>query len=343
MIRGSQMHDELGDGEMIEIGDPTEEPPAGEAPPSPIVIQYHERGGVPWMLIPPLLLVSAVGAVLVYHQFAPPKVVVHPVEVTRTPEVAAPQAVEPLAPVPASIPSSEAPAPPPPLEPPPVAVTVVEPPPLQLPEPQPAPFPRVQGLGFDPKALENERKVEAPADAAIAPAAKDDPPVPHEEQPREVDPDLLPPDPREARLRQAQRRVEALRKVEDERTRFHAEVRALCKKFGEDAGPEIRDLSKNFDSRVEPLAEKRAVQLLGKSGAFAGADRRTRIELLRSLGYPEPVILGDLFDHYEKRLIGERDGPQSPGEAFYRSALVLLRHPPHAASRPVSAAGSPAR
>ncbi len=336
------MHDGLGDGEMIEIGDPTEEPSDGAAPPPPIVIQYNERGGgVPWMLIPPLLLVSAVGAVLVYHRFAPPKVVVRPAEVVQSTEVAAPKPVEPQAPAPAPKASSEAPVPPSVVEPPPAVV--VEPRPPQLPEPPPAPFPRVQGLGFDPKAMEEERKAEAPADAAIAPAAKDDPPTLREELPREVDPDLLPPDPREARLRQAQRRAEALRKVEDERTRFHVEVRALCKKFGEDAGPEIRDLSKNFDSRVEPLAEKRAVQLLGKSGPFVGADRRTRIELLRSLGYPEPVILGDLFDHYEKRLIGERDGPQSPGEAFYRSALVLLRHPPQAASRPVSAAGGPAR
>ena len=52
------MAEEPVDDEMIEIGDPTEEPSAAEPPPQ-VVIEYRERG-VPWMLIPPMIVVSAV-------------------------------------------------------------------------------------------------------------------------------------------------------------------------------------------------------------------------------------------------------------------------------------------
>src|SRR6185312_162153 len=111
----------------------------------------------------------------------------------------------------ASIPPDSAPVPV--VTPPALPVAPVEPPtvapPAPAPEktPDPVAFPRVQGLGFDPKALEADRKPEAPADPALAPAAQERrpeepargmerPAVPDErERPREVDPELLPPDP----------------------------------------------------------------------------------------------------------------------------------------------------
>ena len=63
------MSEERVDDGMIEIGDPTEEPTYPEGP-TRVVIEYRERG-VPWMLIPPLLVLSAVGAMVAYHKWFP--------------------------------------------------------------------------------------------------------------------------------------------------------------------------------------------------------------------------------------------------------------------------------
>jgi hypothetical protein len=261
----------------------------------------------------------------------------------------------------ASIPESAAVKPAPAPEPQPIGVAPTEakapeparseiPPPVS-PDPMETPVPaiepvaeapkavdppprRIEGLGFDPKALEADRNITAPADPALSPAARDD-----RDLPREVDPDLLPPDPREARRRQEQRKIALARKVDEERVRFHTELRSICRKFREDSGPMIREMRQNYDLKIDPMAEKQAIFLLGPRGRFVGADRRTRIELLRSLGYPEPVILDNLYAIYEKQQIGARDGPSSESEAYYFSSLFLLRNPPRQAvppARPVS-------
>ena len=343
------MAEERVDDGMIEIGDPTEDSPVPESPPR-VVIEYRERG-VPWMLIPPLLVISAVGAVLLYLKVAPHAKAPHPTPLVR--------AIDPPAPleVPSALPASpidpvKEPAPVPPVDkpaevasPPPVEAVVppvdsAPPPPEPAKVADPAPFPRVQGLGFDPKALEAGVKAEAPADPSLAPAAKEDRPE-ERDLPREVDPELLPPDPRLARIRQKKRVDESIKKAEADRLRFHSELAAICKKFREDAGPEILELYKRFDTSVEPTSKKRAALLLGASGPMAGADRATRIDLLRSLGYPEPVILDDLYNSYEVRKLNERGGPSTKSEALYMSALFLIRHPPakpNPASRAVSAA-----
>jgi hypothetical protein len=361
------------DDQLIEISDPTEDTPEVEAAPQ-VVIQYHERGGVPWMLIPPLLVLSAVGAIVLYAKFAPrsrwqqqappalvkaadlPKPIIDapippnmPAPIPPEPVAAAapgPVAAAPgriaasglvVAPEPKAEDSLPAILPPPPVEPVAEPAEVAEPAKVAV----PAPFPRVAGVGFDPKALDADRAAEPRADPALAPAVGEDKPV-ERDQPREVDPDLLPPDPREARLRQQKRRLEILQRVEDERSRFHDQLKVICRNFREDSGPEILEMRKQFDLKIDPRAEKDAAELLGKSGKYVGADRRTRIALLRSLGYPEPVILDNLFFIYEKHHIGERDGPMDASEAYYLSALSLLRNPPRSktpTSRAVSDPG----
>jgi len=349
------MLDERLDDGMIEIGDPTEEPKANEPAPQ-VVIQYHERGGVPWMLVPPLLVISAVLAVLLYIRFAPKQVQPH--SIAKAADAAEPLGGEPEPPVP---PATIAPTPiananpepkveqaPPsvaplsnPVEPvvPASVPAPVEPTPEPVKSAEIAPFSRVQGLGFDPKALEAERKLEAPDDPALAPVVRQDRPD-DRDLPREIDPDLLPPDPRQAKVRQQQRKLEMLKRVEDERFRFHADLKAICGKFREDSAPEILEMRKQYDLKIDPKAEKVAAELLGKNGKHAGADRRTRIELLRSLGYPEPVILDNIFVAYEKLWkINERDGPRDHVEAYYHAALFLLRNPP-APARPMSRAVS---
>lgn len=346
---------------MIEIGDPTEEPPADQPEPR-VVIEYHERGGVPWMLIPPLLVLSAVGAVLLYVKFSP-QAHPHPfpslakVEVPAEPLITdgpkegqnapAPQPEVPAEPVQKVEPKAE--EPPPSVAPQPSPVGA-EPPtiqaePVELPKvAEPPAFPRVDGLGFDPKALEAERKVEAPApaDAAIAPVIRQEPPD-DRDLPREIDPDLLPPDPRQAKVRQENRRLEMRRRIEEERIQFHADLKAICRKYREKSGPEILEMRKQYDLKIDPKAEEAAIELLGKNGKYVGVDRRTRVELLRTLGYPEPVILDQIFSTYERRQIGERGGPRDLDEAYYFSALFMLRNPPRLvgpSSRPVSAPGN---
>ena len=343
------MAEERVDDGMIEIGDPTEDSPVPEAPPR-VVIEYRERG-VPWMLIPPLLLTSALGAFLLYPKLAPYARAPQPTPLVRAivppephdappalPDSPNPPVKDPVPVSPIEKPAEVALAPPvDPVVPP---VDPVPPPPETDKVADPAPFPRVQGLGFDPKALEAERNGEAPADPSLAPAAQEARPE-ERDMPREVDPDLLPPDPRLGRIRQQQRVAESIKKAEADRTRFHTELAAVCRKFREDSGPEILELYKGYDTNVEPVSKKRAALLLGKTGPMAGADRETRINLLRSLGYPEPVILDDLFNSYEIHKINERGGPTSKGEAMYRAALFLIRHPParpKSASRAVSAA-----
>jgi len=344
------------DDQMIEIGDPTEEL-TSDGPAPQVVIEYHERGGVPWMLIPPLLVLSAVSAILLYTRFAPhalPPVpspvlvqsspVSEPAVPDRSTEAPSRPVVAPEPVIPAEL-EREKPPQSPVADPSPVGISdglpsiptdgaaepvkVVEPPP-------PA---RIQGLGFDPRALENERKDEPRNDPALAPVAREEGPA-DPAQPREVDQDLLPPDPREARLRQEQRRTDILNRINEERSRYHVELKEICRKFRENSGPAILDMWKQFNVKTDPKAEKSAVELLGKNGKFASADRRMRVELLRSLGFPEPVILDYLFTHYEKRQIGERDGPRDLSEAYYFSALFLLGQPPRPsvpALRPVSA------
>ena len=302
------------------------------------------------MLIPPLLVLSAVGAVLLYVKLAPrpnPQIVLakateEPGSSTDDPAPSVPTIPSPIvpapeppaatgtAPTPASI-EAVVPVPTPPIE----VVEPGKPPELQT---EPPPLPRVQGVGFDPKALEADRQVEAPADASLTPAARDNRPD-DVDKPREVDPDLLPPDPRLARARQRQRRLDALKRLDEERVRFHADLKAICLKFREDSGPEILALSKKYNLKIDPQAEEKAAELLGKNGKFVGADRRTRIVLLRSLGYPEPIILDDIYTSFEKSKIKERDGPRSPAEAYYYSALFLLRNPPAASSRSISSTG----
>ena len=79
--------DRVKDG-MIEIGDPAEEPTTAQPPPR-VVIEYRERG-VPWMLIPPLLVISAVGAIIADHKYAPPNARFQPIAVVKAPSAPGP-------------------------------------------------------------------------------------------------------------------------------------------------------------------------------------------------------------------------------------------------------------
>jgi len=119
-----------------------------------------------------------------------------------------------------------------------------------------------------------------------------------------------------------------LRQVEVDRGRFHADLKMVCKKFGADFENQVLELYKRYGTQIEPASKEKALWLLGKSGPYVGADRATRIDVLRAVGYPETVILDDIFETFERRRIRERDGPRNIAEAMYRSSLYLLKHPP---------------
>ncbi len=349
-------------GGMIEIGDPNEEP-LGDDPAVThrVVIEYRERG-VPWMLIPPLLMLAAVLAVFGAKFLEPERPRQATVAVVQSRPAAPAAATEP-APTPLPVPPEPAPTPSalaPAVEmlPAPALTTAApESAPPDVAPPEARPFPRAEGIGFDPKALEAEAK--APSDPAVEPAANQGPggemareadqlppaAVADADKPAEVDPDLLPPDPRLARVRKAERVAEARRVADEERAEFHLELKRICARSGVRSGPAINELIDRYGTKPDPDQIKLATKHLGKTGRAVGAPKPARIALLRSLGFSEPYVLGDIIEQDSAWLLGDKDlgtarnGPRNKGEVAYYSALYLLSYPPNrpaTASRAVS-------
>jgi len=358
------MADEQGpEDQMIEIGDPTEEPTGIEpvAPPR-VVIEYRDRG-VPWMLIPPLLVLAAVVAVVAAAALRPePERVAArvPVPAPTVPTQAAPiPTPTPVVPTPALAPAST-----PEPAPPPVAVVAVAPPvepsvaPVAEPDPDPPQSPRVQDLGFDPDAFKPDPKVEAPVDPALALAgqgpARDGPAagpgaVDADKQPVEVDPEVLPPDPKRAIQLRLRRIVEAKRQADVDRVQFHAELAAICRRQGDRAAPAIQELCLKYGNEVEPAIKQQAAKMLGQKGIAAGVSRPVRINLLRKQGFPEPAVLLDIFEQDMRLLTTDgktlskavRGGPRSMDEVFCLAAQMLLNNPPWRAATPASTRPAP--
>jgi hypothetical protein len=148
-----------------------------------------------------------------------------------------------------------------------------------------------------------------------------------------VDPDVLPVDPREALRRRQQRAVEAKRKAEAERGQFHTDLRAICRKPGEKAGPEIEELCKRYGMDVDPTIQETATKML--NGPAAGVDRPVRIYLLRALGFSEPAILDDIVRNQGRFEDGTaRGGARSKVDVTLRSAILLLSYPPTRVASP---------
>jgi len=355
---GRPMSDARPEDGMIEIGDPTAEP-GGFEPPPKVVIEYRERG-VPWMLIPPLLVLSAVLAAVATSALKP-EPGRGPLPIALAPSDAAPAPA--VAPAPASapvpMPVVEPPAPAPVIAPAPLPTVASAPaapepvpapaPPSDPPGPDPRAFPRVQGLGFDAAALAADARPEPPADPAADEAAQggrpDEPAAADRtipaiapdggDQRAEVDPDVLPPDPRQARQARLRRIAEDKRRAEADRAQFHADLAAICRRSGARSAPLIDELCVRYGTDVDPSVKQDAVKMLGKTGVAAGAARPVRINLLRSLGFPESLILNDLFE-IDSRWASkvDRNGPKSREEMVYRSALLLLAYPPRTAATP---------
>ena len=362
---------------MIEIGDIEaidDEPVVAPEPPPQVVIEYRDRG-IPWMLVPPLLvLVAVVAGVGVYNYNAslknrrpPPAPVVEAAEVDPSVDDPLPEPIPgyplttsrfegtpPLAPQPEVFENPPTPAPPvvvaPAVTDPAVATDLNPPAPIgavaeamPTPTPEPAPSTVITGQMFDPAAFElganlalNEPGA-APFDQNLAPVSGAEPGGDLDiapDQPMAIDPNLLPPDPRQARANRLQRAHEAHNRLEQERFDFHAHLSAIYQKYGKRSAPLVAELCQAYGQDIPPAAKDQAIKLLGR-GMFAGAALPTRINLLRKLGFPESAILGDIVDVEGKHISPvQRNAPSQ--EALYLHAVrILLSNPP---SRPAATA-----
>ncbi len=362
------------DDAMLEIGDIDEEPtpsPSPEPPPK-VVIEYRDRG-IPWMLVPPMLALSAVIAAVVVYNVVAKRDARRPAvsTVDLEPQVHlpdGPKPEEPPPPTPAVTNSASVENPPTPTKDPEPAKRVEVPPSLiaapaapgstldkvaaTAPEPPSNPPGRDPApVGFDPALIATQPPPLDPASAAPPvdrdlaaagrmgrpddPASGLNPPA----QPDQVDPDLLPPDPRKARFDRRRRAIEARRRAEADRFQFHAELAAITKKYGRKAAPAIHKLAQDYEQEIPAASLEQAHKALGDKGMYAGANTSERINLLRKLGFPETAVLGDIFDlegRYESK--GARNA-RTKDEIYVQSALILLNHPPNRLStsaRPVS-------
>ena len=355
------------DDAMVEIGDIEDEATPAPAVPPRVIIEYRDRG-VPWMLLPPLLAVAAVVAVVIALTLNAkwnarrPVVVVNPVPVVDTPpepiaaappdqvlppsSVPDPKVVEQAPPVPGG---DEAPRPRPTA---PVVVTVAvgEPvtagatDPAGATAPPPEAPPKVP-LGFDPALLTAQPvNAEDGRDPAVAQAGQPEvaaPAPPAPEQPELVDPGLMPPDPRLARIDRQRRSVDARRKLEQERAQFHADLSLTIRRLGNRSAPAIHALCQEYEQDIPPSALEQAKKALGKTGMYAGANTSERIALLRKIGFPETKILGDIYDIQTRH--ESPDGRHTPtqDEMYVQSAMLLLKHPPNRSATSTRAVSNP--
>ena len=238
-------------------------------------------------------------------------------------------------------------------DPPTVAATEFDP--AQPEPPAPPPGPRVEALGFDPATLRGgaddpvlpppgaagamvDRAVASAAQGAPAPPAAAAEPAGAAEAPEALP---LPPDPRLARAERIERDRLAYRKVKEDRVKFHAELQAICKQFGTRAAPAIIQLCDRYGRNVPAAAKERAMKELGPKGSFVGASLSTRINLLRKLGFPESVILGDLFDIQTSKESPNGRNMPSQKVIYVHAAQILLAHPPTRAT-PTARGATPA-
>jgi hypothetical protein len=134
---------------------------------------------------------------------------------------------------------------------------------------------------------------------------------------------------------------ETMAKIQAGREPFHSELRAVLKTMGSLAGPEIERLSEQHGRETPPEVEVAYYRAL--RSAPNRMSRKDEVELMRSLGLPEPVIL-DKLCHLLHKTINTRGGPRDPNEVRVRAARLLLSFPivqgrdtpPAAAALPVS-------
>ncbi len=344
-------------------------PVANPADGPQLVVVYRSRG-VPWLLIPPLLLLAAVGGVVGYRKSARPEVkvvtLVSPAPPSLTlpgperptsqdvPAVSSEPVTKPagestlpvgtgaiaLTSPPSLIPESALPSPPLPGPTPPAAIPAAPNNPdaegMPVPEAVPA---RREPVGFDPDAARTIGGADAPRRPATEEIRADmrreaDERLAEQLRLEAMKPDLLNPDPREVRKRRDELILSARRQAAQERIPFHAELRQILLEPGNLSGREIQRLCDRYVLDIPPeIFEPMNRDLVGPATRLTTQGRVAR---MRRWGAPETVILHDLVEQSMKDR-NTRGGPRNPTEAWVFAARMLLAMPPS----PVASATAP--
>jgi hypothetical protein len=124
---------------------------------------------------------------------------------------------------------------------------------------------------------------------------------------------------------------ELLAKVQEERMPFRNELRQLLAQWGDSAGRAIDELCDNYGR--EPLPEVRRAYSRARRTSSTRMSRQATVDLLRSIGLPEPAIL-DYLAHDLHKHINTRGGPRDEDEVRVRAARLLLSLPLPTSRRP---------
>jgi hypothetical protein len=131
--------------------------------------------------------------------------------------------------------------------------------------------------------------------------------------------------------------IEAYRKAQRQRAEFHDDLRQLLTVRGEAAGRDILSLCENYGRTTRPEIERAVNRALRTSHARLG--RRSKVEMMRDFGWPEPRILDYLVDELDW-MVNSRNGPRDANALRVRAARLLLTMPVKPPSRPSSGPAS---
>lgn len=131
--------------------------------------------------------------------------------------------------------------------------------------------------------------------------------------------------------------ADTLAKAEARRTSFHDDLRKAIKDLGKNAGPEIEKLCARHgrDTLKDVWATYRHALRLAPRAYTS----RWKVEMMRSVGLPETLILDDLAHGFHKQL-NSRGGPRDQNEVRVRAARELLSVPVAATRKPSAPAAS---
>jgi hypothetical protein len=132
--------------------------------------------------------------------------------------------------------------------------------------------------------------------------------------------------------------TEALARVQASRALFRTELQQLLAELGDHAGPEIESLAVQYGK--EPLPEVKNAYIRILRTAPKRMTRQARVELMRVVGVPEPLILDQICHEFDK-VMNTRGGPRSEDEVRVRAARALLAIPLRPARKPSTASGEP--
>lgn len=120
--------------------------------------------------------------------------------------------------------------------------------------------------------------------------------------------------------------VEAIKKANADRAKFHNELRDILRGRGQKTGPLIAHLCDQYGRDVHP-----AVRAYVSGVALVRLPLRStiqdRVEILRLHGMPEPMILDYLANDLQKRTRSARNAPRTQDEVRILAARQLLAMP----------------